>query len=286
MAFLAKHFRDHDLITKGTGLPEHWPQYGAWLVLAELARRHPGRFSVIEGNYPAGGTVWFFLENSGDDASVLARRQIGTFNENGHIDIAHSHPEGRCPISEGVPEGSDQRLLTVAPVVLPGLREIVRDIEECGGIGHPHETPSSVNESIGWRAVSTILGLFLHSTHHLEVNGVLWDGVSPSRLVLENFPALSALTAGVVKWPTSTANAKIEPETAARLSHLVSISETRATGEGGPAPFPLLVVDLQRGVAHTRRTSIDLMEEYRIRSRSIESMAFHTFELALNAAEG
>jgi len=286
MAFLAKHFRDHDLITKGIGLPENWPQYGAWLVLAELARRHPGKFSVIEGYYPAGGTVWFLLDNSEGDAAVLGRRQIGTFNENGHIDISHSHPDGRCPISEGVPEGSDQRLLTVAPVVLPGLREMVRDIEECAGLKQPRETPSTVNESVGWWVVSTVLGLFLHSRHRLDVSGVLWDGVSPSRLVLEQFPAISALAEGVLKWPTSTANAEIEPETAAKLSHLVAISETRARGEGGSAPFPLLVVDLQRGVAHTRKSSIDLMEQYRTSHRRIESVAFHTFERALDDGEG
>lgn len=281
MAFLGQHFSEHDILRNKRLQREHWPQLGAWLVLADLARRNPGAFSVVEGWYPAGGTVWFLKEIPDINTPLLATKEIGTFNENGHIDIFHSHPEGRCPINKGVPEGSDQRILTVAPVVMGRLREITSDIERCAGLPQPKTTPSTSSESIGWWVVATVLALYAHSKTRLLVEGVLADGVSPRQDVLESFSALSHFKSGVTEWETSTSNARIAPETAMRLSGLMSILALSKISDGSATAESVLVIDLHTGVAYTRTRTIDLMDAYR-QKRSIESVAFHTIETAFN----
>lgn len=282
MAFLGKYFREHDSLRNKWGQREHWPQLGAWLIFADLARRNPGRFSVVEGVYPAGGTVWFLKEKPDLSTPVLAAKTIGTFNENGHIDTIHSHPENRCPIAEDVPERSDQRILTIAPVVMGQLREITLDIERCAGLPQPTTTPPTSSESIGWWVVATVLALYAHSKTRLRVGGVLWDGVSPSQHILESFPALSHLLSGVENWATPNSNARIEPETALQLSGLMSIHTHSKHQNESSTEESVLVIDLHTGVAHTKRRKINLMDDYRQRNRNIESVAFHTIETALD----
>lgn len=282
MAFLGHHFREHDNLRNGVWFPEHWAQFGAWLILSDLARRHPGALSVVEGVYPAGGTVWFLLERPAPHTPVLAARKIGTLNEMGHLDIVHSHRDSLCPISEGTPEGSDQRILTIAPVVMGDLRQITYDIERCAGLPQPSTTPPTSTESIGWWVVATVMGLYMHSRTRLQVGGVLWDGVSPSRQTLESFPALSHLIAGVTRWGTATENAEIDQETGAELLGLVSISVLGKRDGESSIRGPVLVVDLHTGVSHTKKRTIDLMNDYRSRNRNIESVSFHTIECALN----
>lgn len=278
MAYLAQHLKTHqalDLLGMAH-FPDHWNTYGAWRLMAELGRRHPGELNVVEGYYPAGGTVWFLVRNSSrksselDTGSVLIR-----LNETGHVDITHGHRDERCPIFENLPPLEDPRLWTTESIFSPNPRDMVADIERCLNLNSPSKTPSTVDTTVGWRVIAAALGATMLTKTPISVSGVLYDGVSPRTDLLRLFAGIAHLERGVLTEGSFNSNAEIEPEARDHMATLFALEDAQLPNrKEDVAGRALCVIDLASGVAHFRDETLDLMNEFRALGRDIDNLAW------------
>lgn len=278
MAYLAKHLKTHQALDLFgmAHFPDHWNTYGAWRLMTELARRHPGQLNVVEGYYPAGGTLWFLVRDSSkdsaeqDSASVLLR-----LNETGHVDITHGHRDERCPIFENLPPLEDPRLWTTESIFSPNLRGMVADIERCLNLDSPSKTPSTVNTTVGWRVIDAALGATMLSKSPMSVSGVLYDGVSPRTDLIRLFTGLAHLERGVLREGSFYSNAEIEPGARKQMASLFALEDApRPHQEEGVDRRALCVIDLSTGTTYFREETLDLMDEFRASGRDVDSVAW------------
>lgn len=278
MAYLAQHLKTHqalDLLGMAH-FPDHWNTYGAWRLMAELSRRHPGELNVVEGYYPAGGTLWFLVRDSSgkpsehDTDSVLLR-----LNETGHVEITHGHRDERCPIFEDLPPLEDPRLWTTESIFSPNLRDMVADIERCLNLKSPSKTPSTVDSTVGWRVIAAALGATVLTKSPMSVSGVLYDGVSPRTDLIRLFAGIAHLERGVVKEGSFHSNAEIEPDARNHMATLFALEDSQVPNhEEDVGARTLCVIDLASGVAHFRDDTLDLMNEFRTHGRDIDNLAW------------
>jgi hypothetical protein len=231
---------------------------------------------VVEGEYPAGGTVWFLIESlTQPDGDFLASPNLARLNETGHVDTFHRHDKGRCPIEESLLEDDDPRLWTVESVFSPNARDMVLDVEACLSLPAPDQTPSTVPSTIGWRVIAAALGLSLHTQKPLTVSGVLYDGVSPQTDLLASFSDLAHLQDGVLTKASFTENATIDSDARNTMSALFVVHGVRSpktSSEDGGAP--LLAIDIVQGIAYFASSQVDLMAEFTKHNRDIDLLAW------------
>ena len=278
MAYLAQHLKTHQALDL-LGIahfPDHWNTYGAWRLMAELSRRHPGELNVVEGYYPAGGTVWFLVRDSSgkssehDTDSVLIR-----LNETGHVEITHGHRDERCPIFEDLPPLKDPRLWTTESIFSPNLRDMVADIERCLNLNRPSKSPSTVNTTVGWRVIAAALGATMLTRSPMSVSGVLYDGVSPRTDLIRLFSGTAHLERGVLREGSFNSNAEIEPEARDHMATLFVLEDAQLPKQKeNAASRALCVIDLATGVAHFRDETVNLMKEFRALGRDIDNLAW------------
>lgn len=277
MAYLARHLKTHqalDLMGMAH-FPDHWNTCGAWRLMAELVRRHPGELNVVEGYYPAGGTVWFLVRTSPSESATLLR-----LNETGHIDITHGHRDDRCPIIEDLPHLEDPRLWTTESIFSPNLREMVADIERCLNLTSPSETPSTVHTSVGWRVIAAALGATMLTKNPMSVSGVLYDAVSPRTDLIRLFAGLAHLEEGVLREGSFHANTEVEPGAREQMASLFALEDAqRPHQEDDVAGRALCVIDLSTGITYFRDHTLDLMNEYRARGRDIDNTAWEIIRI-------
>ena len=282
MAYIATHREHHQAVGELPPLPAHWYTYGAWRLLAELARRQPGLMHVVEGEYPAGGTVWFLVERQTEPTTeIVGSPTLARLNETGHVDTSHPHEKGRCPIEEDLVERDDPRLWTVESIFSPRLREMVTDVEGCFGMTAPPETPSTVASTIGWRVIASALGVTLHTQQPLTVSGLVYDGVSPQAHLLESFSTLRHLRDGIVTPDSYWSNAEIEPVARGQMAALFALRDAFSPHTQTEEPHePLLFVDIVQGVAHFRSSTVDLMKEFVAHNRNSDAVAWELIQRA------
>ena len=244
--------------------------------MAELARRHPGAMHVVEGHYPAGGTVWFLVEGMKESTEhVFALGNWARLNATGHVDTFHRHEEGRCPLEEGVTDMDDPRLWTIESVFSRDLRGMVQDMEACLGLTPPKETPSTVTSTIGWRVIASALGLTLNAKTPMTVASLLYDGVSLQTHWLQLFADIAHLEKGVLKEGSYTENAEIDPEAQKKMSALLVLGNAQTPhNKSEESRRPILVVDIVQGLAHFRNSTVDLMKEFAHHNRDVDALAW------------
>jgi hypothetical protein len=276
MAYLAKHRDHHQAIGEIWRLPDYWYTYGAWRLMAELARRHPGAMHVVEGEYPAGGTVWFLVESMKESTKeIFLLRNFAGLNEIGHVDMNHRHEQGRCPVEEGATDLDDPRFWTIESVFSRDLRGMVHDMEACLKLTPPKETPSTVKSTIGWRVIASALGLTLHTRTPMMVSSILYDGVLPEMHWLQLFTAIAALEKRVLKQGTYTADAEIELEAKKKMSALLVLQNAPKPKQNlKESQRAVLVIDIVQGLAHFRNSTVDLMKEFSKHNRDVDALAW------------
>jgi hypothetical protein len=276
MAYLAEHRRHHQALGQMPRLPDYWYTYGAWRLMTELARRHPGAMHVVEGYYPAGGTLWFLVKSLKDNTEdTVALETLARLNENGHVDMSHRHDHGRCPIEERVTDLDDPRLWTIESVFSPDLRGMVRDMEACLDLTPPGETPSTVRSTIGWRVITSALGLTLTTKTPMMVSSLLYDGVSPQTHWLQLFADIAHLDKAVLTADSDTSHAEIEPGARKMLSALLVLRNALTPQNNSEeSRLPFLAVDIAQGLAHLRHSTVDLMREFTHHNRDVDALAW------------
>ena len=276
MAYISTHRKHHEAVGALPLVPGDWKTYGAWRLMAELARRHPGTMLVVEGEYPAGGTVWFLVERpTQPDEDFRASTNLARLNENGHVDTFHRHDQDRCPIEEGLSETDDPRFWTVESVFSPNVRDMVLDMEACLGLSAPGQTPSTVASTIGWRVIAAALGLALHSQKPLRVSGVLYDAVFPQTDLLAFFSGLAHLQDGVLTESSPTANATIERDASNTMSALFVVQDVHNPQKTAEySRLPVLAIDIIDGIAYFASSQVDLMAEFTKHNRDIDALAW------------
>jgi hypothetical protein len=276
MTYLAKYRDHHQAIGQIPRLPGYWYTCAAWRLMAELARRHPGLMHVVEGHYPAGGTVWFLVESMKESTEVVAALpKWARLNETGHLETFHRHDKGRCPIEDAVDDIDDPRMWTIDPLFSPNLREMVEDMEACLALTPPRETPSTVKSTIGWRVIASALGLTLHTKTPMSVSGMLYDGVSPQTHWLRLFTDIADLEKGLAKEGSYTSNAEIEPEELKKMSALLVLRNLPKPQEKlDESQRAVLVVDIVQGLVHFRNSTVDLMKEFTHHNRDVDALAW------------
>lgn len=276
MSYISTHRDHHRAVGALPVVPGYWNTFGAWRLMAELARRHPGTMHVVEGEYPAGGTVWFLVERpTQPDEDFRTSPNLARLNEDGHVDTYHRHDEGRCPIEDGLSADDDPRLWTKESVSSPNARDMVLDMESCLALPSPEQTPSTVASTVGSRVIAAALGLSLHTQRPLTVSGVLYDAVSPRTDLLELFSGLAHLIDGVLKPASYTENATIESDARNTMSALFVVHGVRnpkISSEDSGAP--LVTIDIVHGVAYFASSQVDLMTEFTKHNRDIDALAW------------
>jgi hypothetical protein len=231
---------------------------------------------VVEGQYPAGGTVWFLVESMKESTTdVVASKTLARLNETGHVDMEHRHEHGRCPMEEDVADLDDPRMWTIDPLFSPNLREMVEDMEACLALTPPKETPSTVKSTIGWRVIAAALGLTLHTKTPMSVSGMLYDGVSPQTHWLRLFTDIAHLEKGVVKKGSYSSSADIEPEAQKKMSALMVLWNFPKPQEKlDESQRAVMVVDIVQGLVHFRNYTVDLMKEFTHHNRDVDALAW------------
>jgi hypothetical protein len=253
-----------------------WYQCASWVWIAELMRRHPGEIEVFEGVYPAGGTVWFLCRAKSDRERYDPFREvICRINEAGHVDQKHSHQGRGCPVEDGLSAGDDSRFNNLEILFSRTRRAMIRELEECMGLGAVRSTPSTLASTIGPRLIASALSLFLHTKTPLEVRGALYDGVHPLG-ELTAFPQLTHLSVPDAQFKETVRDLGYSDEAHKQLATLFFLNDIRTgSAEVEEEWAPVAAIDIARGTMFLARSSLNMMQEYVRWEKDIDQMAFH-----------
>jgi len=144
-------------------VPRHYAEMASWQVAAELVRRHPNEFVVIE-THPGGGQY--------DCLSIYERR--GDKNRPKFLNFADLNRIPRGHITSRGWGVDEERLNWVDVLFAADLRsEIIILLENHGALASPTQTPPTTPSSIGVRLIAEVLSLRVATRSPLvALNGV------------------------------------------------------------------------------------------------------------------
>lgn len=165
-------------------VPRHYAEMASWQVAAELVRRHPEKFVVIE-THPGGGQY--------DCLSIYERRGDGDGPKFPNFAHLNRIPRGHIT-SRGWGVEAD-RLNWVDVLFADDLRnEVIIPLEDYGAITSPSHSPPTTPSSIGVRLIAEVLSLRVATRKPLTaLNGVA-DSSYGSGIRGELFAEFPAIT--------------------------------------------------------------------------------------------
>lgn len=224
----------------------------AWMIAADLVRRHPGRLRVVE-THP----------HMYDQVSVFARDET---EDGGWALIVHLNKEldGHLTHQSWFGEAGQERLTWLEVLLAENPRtEIVEPIERIEGLATPTTSPPTTSWSVGPR----MLAGFAQRTMFgplpwLLLNGMADSdyGANPREWLFNQFPALE------------------KSRSVSRSDDFGRIPEWRywfivegedSTHENARA---LLAVDTIAGLAYSKTEAIELMPRYEASGRRIDAL--------------
>jgi hypothetical protein len=248
-------------------VPYTWREYSSWRFIAEISRRWPGKFTIIEGPGHEGlgdTSVWFLVEQTSSGVPGTAAFYV---NNLGSITLANHDETHDC---EMVDRENPEDYFTIANLDVLfsiDLERLLLDIESCVVGWSPAETPLTRSDTVGQRVIAECLGLMLHTNNPLRVSGYLFDGVRYQEYLAEKIPSLAqvaTITGQKEEW-----------------SQLFFVQESVDNGIEKTEPGRILfAVDCARGTLFVGNSRINLIQEYSNNGRSIQKLCFELLKLA------
>jgi len=165
-------------------VPRHYAEMASWQVAAELVRRHPNEFVVIE-THPGGGQY--------DCLSIYERRGVG--DRPRFLNFAHLNRIPRGHITSRGWGVDEKRLNWVDVLFADDLRnEIIIPLEDYGSIAPPAQTPPTTPSSIGVRLIAEALSLRVATRSPLVALNGVHDSSNGSGIRGELFAEFQAIT--------------------------------------------------------------------------------------------
>ena len=257
MAYIARNQENHE---RAWSLQVPWAvrEWAAWFYVSELMRRHPDVFTPVERFAMQKSLI--DMENLSTDGSLMIR-----VNRTGSITVwgGHRHPEN-CPVEENVFPKDDAKIHLLDVYLADDPRSIIRELEVCAGLTPPRETPPTGQTTIGPRVIAELIRLHLHTESSILPIGIFQsaeygDSIDKAKLMgihgLENLAKLDFE-------PIWTS---INHHPVPLYSGLFGIYGTKKkTGEVDESERTLLfVIDIKKGLLHSKTTTIDLLRRYR-----------------------
>lgn len=235
-------------------VPRHYAEMASWQVAAELVRRHPERFVVIE-THPGGGQY--------DCLSIYERGGEGDRPK--FLNFAHLNRIPRGHITSRGWGVEAERLNWVDVLFADDLRgEVIVPLEIYGAIESPTQSPVTTPSSIGVRLIAEALSLRVATKKSLTaLNGVADSsyGSGIRGQLFAEFPAITDIE-------FESEDFDIETVPAYRYWFV-------CTGaNGGSEQSALFVVDTWNGkMWFKNETEVDLMSLYRDYGSDITALA-------------
>ena len=285
MAYLARYQERNKALSDVGRFPTPFAQAGAWYWISELVRRHPGELHVIEGVYPTGdGTVWYLNRVSPQvDGELSLGQVLCRIYELGHVTQTHFDQAEECPVTEKLLDKDDDRFLTIDGALSPEPRLMVKELEECVGLGAVEHTPSTDSTSIGARVIAEAVRLVALTGDPLRVVAGLFDGVSFQRHLFAEFPLLQSIVSAVDEIGTTGgrgADQKLFIISAPWFFLLRSEPSGHEQREK-----PLAAINLDTGLCVLKGSQVDLMKEFRESDRDLTAVALHLVQRARAASQ-
>lgn len=257
MAYIARNKHNHDLAWQ---ISVPWPvrEWAAWFYVSELMRRHPNVFTPVPRFTMQKELI--DMETNGAPGALMVR-----VNRTGSITIwgERSHPAD-CPVEENTSEDESQQIHLLDVYLADDPRSIIRELEICAGLLPPRETPQTGQSTIGPRVIAELVRSHLHTDHALVPVGVFQSseyGDSINQELLRGLIGLREL-----------AELSFEKEWHSIFEHPVHLfsglyaiyklpkGEQRWDSESSELLF---VIDIKKGLLHSKHESVDLLRRYR-----------------------
>lgn len=256
-------YRDADVHRLGETDPalRHSVRQGlAWMIAAELVRRHPGHCRVVEG-HPHGYDCVTVIARSHTEHSYFSGWRMVIYLNKGQ----GGHLTTNTWLGSGAAE-TDERLNWVDVLMAQDLREdVVVPIEIAENLPRPAQTPETTDSSIGPRLLGALARRTMFTPRPWQlVSGMVDDDyrAEPREGLFAQFPWLSSH-----REKCRAEEPGFEPEW--RFWFLID--------EAGPVGVTdqkaYLAIDSFRGIAFTADKVIELLPEYRRLNGSIELLA-------------
>jgi hypothetical protein len=240
--------------------------WASWYCASELMRRHPGTFRPVDRFVMQKELL--DLETTGEENQVMIR-----INRIGSITVwGQRNHKSDCRMEFGAKKDDQISILDLTSTANP--REIILDVEECAGYRAPSVTPETVTNTIGPRVIAELLRSRLHTARPLYAQGIFQSseyGDEIEQSHVNGFHGLEELAKMefITRWQS------INDQPVPRFSPLFMITEGRISGgvEDLEARKPLFIVDIEKGLVHTRSQTVSLLSAYRQNKGSIEFTA-------------
>ena len=253
------------------------PEYGAWRLMAELARRRPGAYLAIEGRYPAGGRVWFLNETPKAVHGVrIIGRKLLLVNEGGSIYPSQQVGDGLSHMDVSSGKFKHDRLQSFDPAFASDLRAMARSVERLIGFLGLEDTPPTVSSTIGWRVISSTLAATRFARAPVTVSAVHYDGCYPDLGLLERIPSLSHLPEVLKQLEDEKVEGDYVGSPVAEVAPLFLLAAK--SRQNYASRKLLMIIDVSRGVAHFSSGTLDLLKEYRSLDGDIDRLTWRVLE--------
>lgn len=250
--------RPHDRSVHEAGervaVPKHYAEMCSWKVAAELVRRHPEQFVVIE-THPGGGQY--------DCLSIYERQ-----TDEGRERFRRFADLNRGPRGHITSQGwgvDTERLNWLDVLFSEHLRdEVIIPLERADDLASPRETPLTTSSTVGVRLIAELLAMRVVSRDRLTaLNGVI-DGSYGAGIRNELFSSFPSISSHL---PESEVF-NLETSPAYRYWFVASLKSNEKP------PHALLAIDTWNGLLWFRNeSSSNVLDLYREHESDITNLA-------------